>query len=29
VSEEIFLSWIITAVLIVGVALFWPDGRGK
>jgi hypothetical protein len=29
VSEEIFLSWIIAVVLIVGVALFWPDGRGK
>ncbi len=28
-SEEIFFSWAIAVVLIVGVALFWPDGRGK
>ena len=28
-SEEIFFGWIIAAVLVVGVALFWPDGRGK
>lgn len=28
-SDEIYFGLVIIAVMIVGVALFWPDGGNK